>query len=430
MNLDIQPLSQINGTITVDPDKSISHRAILLSSLAEGESVIRNCLLADDVKHTLQAVRDCGIEAKVDLEGTVRIAGRGLFGFEAPDEPLYLGNSGTSMRLLMGVLAGQHFQCELHGDESLSRRPMERVTKPLVKMGAKAMGITKPGYPPLFIQGARLKAIQYELPVASAQVKSAILLAALYAQGETTVVESIRTRDHSENMLRLYGVDIEKKGNEISLRGPAVLKAQSLEIPGDPSSAAFFLVAATLISHSKIVIHEMNLNPIRIEYIHILRRMGAKIDIEEKSTRCGEPCGTVTASSASLKGVDISTSEIPGVIDELPILMTAASFAKGSTRIQGASELREKETDRIHSMVEGLGRMGVQITQVQDSIHIKGGGPLRGSEVLSYQDHRTAMSLAIAALAAQGTSRILHADCITTSFPSFCKILTSLKKGA
>ncbi|MBI2870313.1 MAG: 3-phosphoshikimate 1-carboxyvinyltransferase [Candidatus Omnitrophica bacterium] len=423
MNLTIKPVPSVSGNITVDPDKSLSHRAILIGSLAEGRTVVKNCLAGEDVECTLKAVSQLGVSAGRAQDGSVTIDGTGLFGMEQPAQALYLGNSGTSMRLLLGVLAGQPFQCELHGDESLSKRPMDRVAIPLEKMGATVRGLIEPHLPPMFIQGARLKPITYETPLASAQVKSAIIFAGLYASGVTTVIEPRPSRDHTERMLKAFGAHIVQDGARVSVTGPARLKPQTLTVMGDPSSAAFLLVAAIILPHSRVTVEGVNLNSTRTGFVEVLRRMGAQIDVKVKGETAGEPFGDIEASSSALKAVEIGPEDIPGIIDELPILMVACAFASGTTSIRGAGELRVKETDRIVSMAAGLNRMDAQIKELEDGVEIQGVRKLAGANVQSFGDHRTAMSLAVAALSARGTTTVHDTDCIRTSFPSFPSLL-------
>lgn len=438
----IKPVKKISGTIVVPADKSISHRAVMISSIAEGKSRIENFLSAEDCLRTLKAFRQMGV-AITKHGGTVIIEGVGVRGLRKPKEPIYCGNSGTTMRLLSGILAGQDFQATLSGDESLSGRPMARIAGPLGMMGAEIKGSRVKGlgsrknefYPPFTIRGGKLKAIDYVMPVASAQVKSCILLAGLYADGITSVTEPAPSRDHTERMLRLFGVKVSSKGKKIFIEGGQQLKAIDLEVPADISSAAFFIVAASIVKNSKLTIKAVGVNPTRTGVLDIMKAMGAKIEIIRRPSSIVshpsynfEPVADLIIESANLKATTIKGSVIPRAIDELPVIMVAATQAKGTTKIIGAKELRVKETDRIKSMTLGLKKMGADITLKGDDIYIKGPVKLKGARLKSFGDHRTAMSLAIAGLAAKGQTVIEDTSCIFTSFPNFKEILSEISQ--
>lgn len=431
--LTIKPAKRIVGTITVPADKSISHRAVMFGSIAEGITNVKNFLVGEDCLRTMEAFKAMGVEIKMtprlcsgfNLSGySLRIHGKGLYGLEKPKEPIYCGNSGTTIRLLSGILAGQDFQVTLTGDESLSKRPMTRIAAPLRMMGADVRG----EHPPLVIRGGKLKAIDYALPVASAQVKSCILLAGLYADGETSVAEPVSSRDHTERMLRLFGVKLKKEGKRISIKGGQQLKAKDLELPADISSAAFFIVAASIVKNSKITIKAVGVNPTRTGVLDIMKAMGAKITVVSQKTDDIEPIADLIIESANLKGATIKGEIIPKAIDELPVIMVAATQAKGTTKILGAKELRVKETDRIKSMVWGLKKMGADIKVKGDDIYIKGPTKLKGARLKSFGDHRTAMSFAVAGLVAAGQTAIEDTDCILTSFPNFKELLSEISQ--
>lgn len=404
----------------------------MIGSIAKGITRIKNFPSNEDCHRTIEAFRKLGIEIRGEDE-EISVYGNGLHGLKKPSNKIYLGNSGTSMRLLLGILAGQDFSCMLTGDASLTNRPMSRVTEPLEKMGAEITARIESGqaYPPLVIKGGRLKAIEYTTPIPSAQVKSALLLAGLYAEGITAVTERSESRDHTERMLELFGAEIRSENLTISLKSVSseLSSPGSLEIPGDISSAAFFLVGSALCKGSAIIIRNVGLNPTRTGIIDILRRMGAKILISAMSYQlpdASEPRGDIAVEESRLKGVEIEAEEIPRVIDELPVLMVAASCAEGVTIIRGAAELRVKETDRIHSMVSNLRKMGADIRVEQDEVIIQGGAQFQGTRVISFGDHRTAMAMAIAGLVARGETVVEDTECINTSFPGFMDTLGRL----
>lgn len=421
----VSPGGCVTGRARVPGDKSISHRSIMLGSLAEGVTDVEGFLEGEDALATLQAFRDLGVVIEGPNAGRVRVHGVGLHGLKPAAGPLYMGNSGTSMRLLTGMLCAQAFDSELTGDSSLSKRPMERAAKPLRLMGAEILTTGDRGTPPVKIHGDRkLKGIHYDLPVASAQVKSAILLAGLWADGETSVTEPAPTRDHSERMLRGFGYAVTSDGNRISLRGGGKLTACRIDVPADISSAAFFMVAASIAPASDIVLEHVGINPTRTGVIDILRLMGGNITLSNQREVGGEPVADIRVTYAPLKGIEIPKHLVPLAIDEFPVLFIAASCATGPTVLTGAEELRVKESDRIQVMADGLRVMGIQAEPTPDGIVIEGkggdGAPVfAGGEVTSHNDHRIAMSFTVAGLRA--ANPILVHDCATvsTSFPGF-----------
>ncbi|MCM8791597.1 MAG: 3-phosphoshikimate 1-carboxyvinyltransferase [Candidatus Omnitrophica bacterium] len=430
----IHPASFVKGEITLPSDKSISHRAVFIGSIAKGKTILENFSLSKDCLYTLGAFKK--LRVKIKKEGRrLTIYGKGLKGLKPIESSIFVGDSGTTIRLLCGVLAGQNFDVTLKAGPSLSKRPMRRVLEPLRMMGANIESLEvrdNEEYPPLVIKGGcRLKAIEYNLPVASAQVKSSILLAGLFAEGVTVVQESIKTRDHTERLLYQCGVDIKIKNQKIFLRPPGILRSpEYILIPGDISSASFFLVAAILLKNSYLKINNIGFNPTRLGLVRVLKRMGANIDLRYKilDKNFQEPLGDITVSSSSLKAVYVKKEEIPSLIDELPILMVAASFAKGKTIIESVQELRFKETDRIRSMMEGLSYMGAKISlqrkRQREDIVIEGVDSLKGAKLHSFGDHRTAMALVVAGLAAKkGESLIDDVSCVSKSFPNFLGIL-------
>ena len=430
MDAILQPSAPLRGTLAVPPDKSICHRAVLIAALAKGETAIHPWPGAEDCQRTLEVVRALGVSAKPSGQ-SVTIAGCALEGLRAPRGDLFCGESGTTLRLAVGLLAGQPFTARLTAGPSLSLRPMRRIIEPLAQMGAVIEGTAVEDgaecFPPLTVQGRRpLRAIRYELPVASAQVKSAILLAGLFASGRTTVIERQRTRDHTERMLRHYGLGVRAEGQGIALDPGLPVSPGTLELPGDFSSAAFFLVAAACIPGSRVEVEGVGLNPTRIALLGVLERMGAAVTVSVERDSW-EPCGTVAIEARPLRALSLEPGEVPGVIDELPVLMVAAACAEGATRLTGLGELRVKETDRVRSMVSGLRGLGARISApAPDVVEIRG-GPLTGGEVESAGDHRTAMSLAIAGLAAgKGSTVVRGVGCVSKSFPEFFQLLGRL----
>ncbi len=408
----------LQGTLRVPGDKSISHRSIMLGSIAEGMTEVDGFLEGEDALATLQAFRDMGVVIEGPDQGRVRIHGVGLHGLQPPRAALYVGNSGTSIRLLSGLLAGQSFDSEMSGDESLARRPMRRVTEPLARLGA-VIETAESGCPPVRIRGGgRLRGIHYDMPVASAQVKSALLLAGLYAQGETAVTEPAPTRDHSERMLRAFGCPVQRVGNRISLQGGATLRAQRITVPADISSAAFFLVAASIQPGSELLLTGVGVNPTRTGVIDILRLMGADITLEQEREEGGEPVADLRVRHAALRGIPIPEALVPLAIDEFPALFVAAACAEGETVLTGAEELRVKESDRIQVMADGLAALGVEAEPRPDGIRIRGGA-ISGGHVDSHGDHRIAMAFAVAGLRASGPVIIANCANVATSFPGF-----------
>ncbi|HTO18718.1 MAG TPA: bifunctional prephenate dehydrogenase/3-phosphoshikimate 1-carboxyvinyltransferase [Pseudomonas sp.] len=413
-----QPGGSVNGRIRVPGDKSISHRSILLGSLADGVTEVQGFLEGEDALATIQAFRDMGVVIEGPHKGRVTVHGVGLHGLKAPAGPLYMGNSGTSMRLLSGLLAAQPFDTTLTGDPSLSKRPMNRVAKPLRAMGA-VIETGPEGRPPLTIRGGqKLTGMHYEMPMASAQVKSCLLLAGLYAAGETAVTEPAPTRDHTERMLRGFGYPVEVDGATAKVESGHKLTATQIEVPADISSAAFFLVAASIAEGAELVLEHVGINPTRTGVIDILRLMGGDITLENQREVGGEPVADLRVRSAKLKGIDIPEDLVPLAIDEFPVLFIAAACAEGRTVLRGAEELRVKESDRIQVMADGLQALGVKAEPTPDGIVIHG-GPIGGGEVWAHGDHRIAMSFSVASLRATAPIRIHDCANVATSFPNF-----------
>lgn len=416
-----QPGGHASGHIRVPGDKSISHRSIMLGSLAEGVTEVEGFLEGEDALATIQAFRDMGVVIEGPHHGRVTIHGVGLHGLQAPPGPLYLGNSGTSMRLLSGLLAAQPFDTVLTGDASLSKRPMNRVAKPLREMGA-VIETGPDGRPPLTIRGGRkLTGMNYDMPMASAQVKSCLLLAGLYAAGETSVTEPAPTRDHTERMLRGFGYPVRVEGRSAIVEGGHKLSATRIEVPADISSAAFFLVAGSIAENSELLLEHVGINPTRTGVIDILKLMGADIALENTREVGGEPVADIRVRSAKLKGIEIPEDLVPLAIDEFPVLFIAAACAEGRTVLRGAEELRVKESDRIQVMADGLQTLGVKAEPTADGIVIEG-GPIGGGEVYSHGDHRIAMSFSIASLRAMAPIRIHDCANVATSFPNFVEL--------
>ncbi|MBV1869684.1 MAG: bifunctional prephenate dehydrogenase/3-phosphoshikimate 1-carboxyvinyltransferase [Gammaproteobacteria bacterium] len=419
----LKPGKQVRGKLRVPGDKSISHRSIILGSIADGETHVEGFLEGEDALATLQAFRDLGVVIEGPHQGRVKIYGVGLNGLTAPPGDLYLGNSGTSMRLLAGLLSAQSFPVTLTGDESLSKRPMGRVANPLREMGVE-IDTAEDGSSPLKIMGAQnLSGISYKMPMASAQVKSCLLLAGLYADS-TTVIEPAVTRDHTERMLRGFGVSITQQGDTVTLKGGQTLKACSIDIPADISSAAFFMVAASIAADSEILLEHVGVNPTRTGIIDILRLMGADISLQNTRDVGGEPVADVLVRSANLKGIDVPEHLVPLAIDEFPVLFVAAACADGTTRLTGAEELRVKESDRIQVMADGLVALGIDANATPDGIVIQGKGnkepqAFTGGIIDSHGDHRIAMAFSVASLRSGGEICIENCANVATSFPSF-----------
>lgn len=422
--IDVRRKGSLRGEVVLPGDKSISHRAVIIGSLAKGEVKVKGLSFGEDNQRTIAAFKQMGVAIEEDGR-ELRIRGKGLFTLKEPTQVIDAGNSGTTMRLLTGLLSGQKFFTVISGDNSLNQRPMKRVIEPLSKMGARIWG-RGGNFAPLAISGSSLKAIQYQLPVASAQVKSAIVLAGLYAEGVTEVGEQSLTRDHTERMLAYFGVDLERAGSSIRLRGGSEWEGREIDIPGDISSAAFFIVAATIIPNSEITIRGVGTNPTRTGFLEILRKMGAFIEMENQREVAGEPVADIVVRSSRLKGTEIRGAIIPRAIDEIPILSVAASLAEGETVIRDVSELRVKETDRIRAIVSELRKFGVTVEEYEDGIMITGREQLKGTYCQSFGDHRMAMSLIVAGLASQGETVVHDTACIRTSFPQFMETLTSM----
>jgi len=418
MEFEMMPGGAVTGEVRVPGDKSISHRSVMLGSLAEGSTRVSGFLEGEDALATVAAFRAMGVAIEGPDRGEVVVHGVGLHGLCPPATPLDLGNSGTSIRLLSGLLAGQPFDSVLTGDQSLCGRPMGRVIEPLTLMGAR-IDAAEGGRPPLRIAGGReLRGIHYDLPMASAQVKSCVLLAGLYSSGRTSVTEPAPTRDHTERMLRGFGYDVQNEGGVISLQGGGRLLAADIDVPADISSAAFFLVAASIAPGSDLLLTHVGVNPTRTGVLNILRLMGADITLSNERVVGGEPVADIRVRHAPLRGIEIPVEQVPLAIDEFPALFVAAACAEGRTVLRGAEELRVKESDRIAAMAEGLATLGIANEVLDDGIVIDGGTP-GGGVIHTYRDHRIAMSFAVAALRAVREIRILDCDHVATSFPGF-----------
>jgi len=417
----VQAGGNLHGRIRVPGDKSISHRSIMLGSLAEGVTEVTGFLEGEDNLATLQAFRSMGVIIEGPDAGRVTIHGVGKHGLQSPTTELYLGNSGTSIRLLSGLLAAQQFDSTLTGDSSLSKRPMRRVTEPLAAMGAK-VDTSAGGTPPLHIHGnAHLKGIDYVMPVASAQVKSCLLLAGLYAEGKTCVTEPAPTRDHTERMLQGFGYPVERQGNRVCISNEGKLTATRIDVPADISSAAFFLVGASIAPGSDLLLEHVGINPTRIGVINILRAMGADIELSNEQVVGGEPVADIRVRSSQLRGIRIPEDQVPLAIDEFPALFVAAACADGETILTGARELRVKESDRIQVMADGLQILGIDARPTEDGMVLQAGN-LGSGRVNSHGDHRIAMAFTMAALRAKGTIEIEDCANVKTSFPDFVRL--------
>ena len=414
----VKPGGTIQGTCRVPGDKSISHRAIMLGAIAQGTTQVKGFLQGEDTLATLAAFTAMGVSIEKDKNGHVTIQGVGLHGLPSPKAPLYLGNSGTSMRLLSGLMAGQRFSVEMRGDASLTRRPMRRVTEPLTKMGAQ---IETSGTPPLKIMKGHLQGINYTMPIASAQVKSCLLLAGLYANGTTSVTEIAPTRDHTERMLAGFGYTVKRKGQTISLQGGGKLQGMLIDVPADISSAAFFMVAATIAPGSDILLEHVGINPTRTGVLAILKEMGANISLHNQRNIGGEPVADIRVCASTLHGINIPQDQVPLAIDEFPVLFIAAACAQGETVLTGAKELRVKESDRIQVMADGLQAVGINAQATADGMIIQG-GQIQGGVINSHGDHRIAMAFTIAALRAKKTITIEDCANVATSFPNFVNL--------
>jgi 3-phosphoshikimate 1-carboxyvinyltransferase len=422
----VEPVPAVVGHVAVPGDKSISHRALLVGAICDDETVVRGFGRSADTESTLEAVRAVGVEVDEEEIDVLRIRGRGVRGLEAHVEPIECGNAGTLMRLLPGILAGQEGRYELTGDESLSARPMERVAEPLRRMGARVE--TTDGHAPLVVEGGHLRAIDYELPVASAQVKSAILLAGLYAEGETTVVEPLPTRDHTERMLERAGARVVRRPTSVTVGRADRLSLGELEIPGDFSSAAPLLVAAAIVPESSVTVHGIGLNPRRTGLLDVLERMGARIAVYNRRSIGGEPAGDVEVRTSPLVGATVAADEVPTLVDELPLFALAASHARGESIVRGAGELRVKETDRIEGVVEELRRLGAHIRATKDGFRVRGvPARLRGGVVDVRGDHRLAMLGAVAGISSIEGVELHGAEAVEVSFPGFFELLAQLE---
>lgn len=422
MNVTIKPKQNIKKALSVPGDKSISHRAVMFGAIAEGTTEIEGFLMGDDCLSTIKCFRQLGIDIEVN-EDKVIVHGKGLYGLNKPDTILDVGNSGTTLRLITGLLSAQKFSCEITGDKSIQKRPMDRVITPLSQMGANIEG----KFCPIKINGSKLKAIEYTLPVASAQVKSAILLASLYVDAQTCVIEPAPTRDHTEIMLNYLGANIKKEGNKIISNKVNQLYAKNIVVPADISSAAYFIVMGLIVPDSEILITNVGCNFTRTGIIDVLKNMKADISILNERNVCGEVVADILVKTSQLKATTISGSIIPRLIDEIPIIAVAACFAQGKTVIKDASELKVKESNRIKTIATELNKMGANIIETDDGMIIEGNQNLKGTTVESHNDHRIAMSLAVAALVADGNTIINNAECTDISFPNFFKCLDNLK---
>jgi 3-phosphoshikimate 1-carboxyvinyltransferase len=417
MKKTIHHTTRLSGTVALPADKSISHRAAMLSALGEGPSRIAGFPDSADPQSTLSCLRQLGIEMEREPGGPLRIEGRGLGGLQAPEAPLDCGNSGTTMRLLAGILAGQPFESVLTGDASLRARPMERIAAPLRRMGAE-VELTDGSAPIHISGGAALEGMEYELPVASAQVKSCVLLAGLFAEGETTVIEPVPSRDHTERMLGLDVVEI-GGARHLTVRQGHPVDARTWSVPKDFSAAAFFLVAASVVPDGELRLPGAGMNPSRNAFLDVLRAMGADVTADNERTKGGEPRADLTVRPASLRGVQVGGRQIPNLIDEIPVLAVAGACAEGRTEIRDASELRVKETDRIAAMAEGLRTLGAEVETFDDGLALEGPQPLTGASVDARDDHRVAMALAVAGLVAEEETTVEGAEAARVSFPGF-----------
>lgn len=416
----------LQGTLTIPGDKSVSHRSVMFGAIATGKTTVEGFLLGEDCLSTIDCFRKLGV--KIDVEGTnVSIDSPGIEGWQEPTEVLYTGNSGTTTRLMLGILAGSNVHSVMTGDASIGKRPMRRVIDPLRQMGAHITGRAGGQYTPLAIQGTALQAIDYHMPVASAQVKSAILLAGLRAKGTTIVRENEVSRDHTERMLRQFGAQVDEVSGVISLKGGQTLTGTHVSVPGDISSAAFFLVAGAICENSKVTLENVGVNPTRDGIIEVLQSMGAAITVLPNEDNQSEPTATITIETSALKGTTIEGDIIPRLIDEIPILALLATQANGKTIIKDAEELKVKETDRITAVVDELKKLGATIEATEDGMIIEGPTPLRSASLKTYGDHRIGMMGAVAALIADGAVTLDDAECIAVSYPSFFEHIEEVK---
>ncbi|MBH0167947.1 MULTISPECIES: 3-phosphoshikimate 1-carboxyvinyltransferase [Fictibacillus] len=425
MTKQLQPIQQLKGSIKVPGDKSISHRAVMFGSIAEGTTTIDGFLTGEDCLSTISCFKKLGVTIQQEDE-KVTVEGKGIAGLTPPSEDLYVGNSGTTIRLMLGILANTPFESTLTGDESIAKRPMNRVTKPLKEMGAAIDGNDSGNKVPLHIKGGETRGIHYTSPIASAQVKSAIILAGLDGEGTTSVEEPFKSRDHTERMLKAFGVEVESDDLTVSVAGGQKLKGTHIEVPGDISSAAFFLVAGAIVPNSEITLRKVGLNPTRTGILDVLKEMGADLTYQNINETASEPFGDLIIKSSDLKGTVIQGDLIPRLIDEIPIIALAATQAEGKTIIKDAHELRVKETDRIETVVNELKKMGADIEATEDGMIIQGKSSLRGASVQSYGDHRIGMMLSVAACIAEGETTLTNSEAIAVSYPSFFEQLNVL----
>jgi 3-phosphoshikimate 1-carboxyvinyltransferase len=420
----LSPARRLRGTFTLPGDKSLSHRLALFGGMAHGPTRLTGFSSAADCQSTLDCLRAMGVS--VQREGaTVAIDGSGLDGWRAPAEVLDAGNSGTTIRMLMGALAGRPFRAVVSGDASLNRRPMERVAVPLRAMGARIA--THDGRPPVEIEGGGLRGMEHTLPMASAQVKTALLLAGLQASGRTRVTEPAKSRDHTERLLPLFGVDVVSEGLSVSVQGGARLRGTTLQVPGDPSSAAFLVVAALIVPGSALRLEGVLLNRTRTAFLDVLRAMGGHIESGLTASE-HEPVGWIEARASRLVGVAVDPAQVPALIDEVPALAVAGACASGEFSVSGAAELRVKESDRVAALAEGLSRMGADVAERPDGLVVRGGRPLQGAQVRAHEDHRIAMALSVASLVAAGTTELEGSECVAVSYPRFFDDLREAQK--
>ncbi len=424
----VHPAKRLRGELRVPGDKSISHRALLLNAIAEGEAIISNLGPGADCTSTMRCLKALGVDLEVRPDGTIRIVGGGFRGLREAEDVLDAGNSGTTTRLLTGLLAGQDFLSVITGDGSLRIRPMKRIIEPLRQMGGQLWGRNGDSLLPMAIRGSHLTAIDYSLPVASAQLKSALLLAGLFAEGTTRVREPQLSRDHTERMLSAQGADLRVDGGVITLMPGRRLSAMSVDVPGDISSAAFWLVAAAIHPDAEIVVRDVGINPGRTGILEALAAMGAAIEVVPRGERAGEPVADLVARSSVLNATRIAGDLVPRLIDEIPVLAVAAAFADGETVFTDASELRVKETDRVAALVAELGRMGAEVREFRDGLSVRGGRKLHGTRCQSYGDHRMAMALAVAGLVAEGETVVDGSQAADVSYPDFWHELERLSR--
>ncbi|MEH7176675.1 3-phosphoshikimate 1-carboxyvinyltransferase [Neobacillus vireti] len=426
--IELQPtVKGLKGVIEIPGDKSISHRSVMFGSIADGVTRVTNFLPGDDCLSTISCFRKLGVVIE-ENENEITIYGNGFDGLKEPNDLLDVGNSGTTIRLLLGILAGRPFHSSLIGDHSIGKRPMTRVTEPLKTMGAKIDGRKSGEFTPLSVRGGSLKPIHYKMPVASAQVKSALILAGLQAEGESTIIEKAESRDHTERMIRKFGGEIQKDNRTITVKGGQKLYASDIHVPGDISSAAFFLVAGAIVPDSEIVLKNVGLNPTRTGIIEVMNQMGAAIEIHNHDKDSFEPAGDITIKTSSLRGTVVEGDVIPRLIDEIPIIALLATQAEGTTIIKDASELKVKETNRIDTVVQELTKLGASIEATEDGMIIHGGASLKGGTVSSHGDHRIGMMLAIASLLCKDHVELENPEAISVSYPNFFGHLNSLKK--